>query len=261
VTRGPGTAGERGGRLLADRLGIVTADVGFPRMTGVGGAVDPGEGPRRLMVMNGLSRPHGVAWPMRHRAWFPAFVAARILLISLAVAACGSATSAGPASPGFTGYDWQVVAISHGGKVTSIPARLRVALRFSPGGQFGASDGVNFYGGTYRTAGDGFTTSVLAGTLAGYAGHDPAVLLAISAIGSFGDGARASVELTGGRLVVGVGSYTLTCQRRGPQADVPAAPAGTGDQRALTGRRPLAPMQVIRHTHDLPAPPSPRTRR
>jgi hypothetical protein len=121
----------------------------------------------------------------------------------------------------------RLVAISHGGNVTRIPPRLQVDLRFSPGGQFGASDGVNFHGGTYRATGDGFTASALAGTLAGYAGHDPAVLLAISAIGSFGDGARATAELTGDRLVVGVGCYTLTCQRRGPQADVPS-PAGTG---------------------------------
>jgi len=179
------------------------------------------------MAMNRLSRPQGVAWPWWHRARCLALAGACILLMPLAVAACGSATSAGSASPGFTGYDWQVVAISHGGKVTSIPARLQVALRFSPGGQFGASDSVNFHSGTYRTTGDGFTTSALAGTLIGYAGHDPAVLLAISAIGSFGDGARAMVELTGDRLVVGVGSYALTCQRRGLQAGVPA-PAGTG---------------------------------
>ena len=149
------------------------------------------------------------------------------MLMSLAVAACGSATSAGPASPGFTGYRWQVVAISHGGKVTSIPARLQVALRFSPGGQFGASDSVNFHGGTYRTTGDGFTTSALVSTLVGYAGHDPAVLLAVNAIGSLGSGLRATVQLTAGRLVVGVGSYTLTCQRRGRQADV-ASPGDTG---------------------------------
>jgi len=196
-------------------------------MTGMGAAVDLGEGPLRLMVMNGLFRRQGVAWPARYRAWFLAFAGVCILLMSLAVAACGSTTSARSVSPGFTGYVWQVVAISRDGKVTSIPARLRVALRFSPGGQFGANDSVNFYSGTYRTTGDGFTTSPLAGTLVGYAGHDPAVLLAISAIGSFGNGAHATVELTADRLVVGVGSYTLTCQRRGPQADVPA-PAGTG---------------------------------
>ena len=116
--------------------------------------------------MSGLSCRQGVVWPM-HRARCLVLVGACVLLMSLAVAACGSATSAGSVSHGFTGHDWQVIAISHGGKVTSIPARLQVALRFSPGGQFGASDSVNFHGGTYRTAGDGFTTSALAGRPAG----------------------------------------------------------------------------------------------
>jgi hypothetical protein len=105
----------------------------------------------------------------------------------------GSAPSL-PVSSGFTGYDWQVVAISHGGKVTNIPARLQVGLRFSPGGQFGASDGVNFHSGTYRTTGDGFTTSILDSTLVGYGGHDPAVLLAISVIGSFDNGVHVTVK-------------------------------------------------------------------
>jgi heat shock protein HslJ len=196
-------------------------------MTNAGAAADPGEGPQRLMVMNGLFRRQGVVWPMRHRAWFPELADACILLMSLALAACGTATSARPVSPGYTGYVWQVVAISHGGKATSIPARLQVALRFSPGGQFGANDSINFHSGTYRTTGDGFTTSALSSTLVGYAGHDPAVLLAISAIGSFGNSVHATVKLTAGQLVVGVGSYTLTCQRRGPQANVPT-PAGTG---------------------------------
>jgi hypothetical protein len=164
--------------------------------------------------------------PMEHRTRFGALVGACIFLTSLALAACGSATSASSVSPGFTGYDWQVVAISHDGKVTSIPARMQVALQLSPGGQFGANDSVNFHSGTYRTTSDGFTTSALGSTLVGYAGHDPAVLLAISAIGSFDVGVHATVKLTGDRLVVGVDSYTLDCQRRGPRADVPA-PAGT----------------------------------
>jgi hypothetical protein len=70
-------------------------------------------------------------------------------------------------------------------------------------------------------------TGALSSTLVGYAGHDRAVLLAISAIGSFGNGVHATVKLTADRLVVGVGSYTLTCRRRGSQADV-STPAGTG---------------------------------
>jgi hypothetical protein len=165
---------------------------------------------------------------MGRRARFLALAGLCIFLTSLALAACGSATPAGPVSPGFTGYDWQVVAISHGGKVTSIPARMQVAVQFSPGGQFGANDGVNFHSGTYRATSDGFTTSVLASTLVGYAGHDPGVLLAVDAIGSFDSGAHAAVKLTADRLVVGVGSYTLACKRLGPRLDVSglAGPGG-----------------------------------
>jgi heat shock protein HslJ len=164
---------------------------------------------------------------MRHRAWLPAPVGVCLALISLALAACGSATSAGPASSWFAGYDWQVVAITHGGKVTSIPARMQVVLEFPPDGQFFANDSINDHFGTYRTTSGGFTTSDMGGTLVGYPGHDPAVLLAEAARWSFGNGARAIVELTGDRLVVRVGSYTLTCQRRGRQANFPT-PAHTG---------------------------------
>lgn len=163
---------------------------------------------------------------MTNDAFRRALAGAWIFLVSLALAACGSVVPASSGSPGFTGYDWQVVAISHGGKVTAIPARLGVELQFSPGGQFGANDSVNFYSGTYRTTKDGFTTGVLAQTAAGYGGNDPDILLAISAMASFGNPATYPVRLSGDRLVVDVGSYTLTCHRAGRQADAPA-PAGT----------------------------------
>ena len=179
--------------------------------------VDPREGPQRLIVMNRLSRRQRVVWPRGHRTRLLALVGSCILVMSLVLAACGSATSARSVPHGFIGYNWRVVAITLDGKVTSIPARLQVALRFSRGGQFGADDSVNFHSGTYRTTSDGFRISgVMTSTLVGYAGHDTAVLMAISAIGSFDDGARATVKLTADRLVVGVGSYTLACQRRGP---------------------------------------------
>jgi len=156
-----------------------------------------------------------------------ALASAWIFLVSLAMAACGSAAPANSASPSFTGYDWQVVAIGHGEKVTRIPARLEVALQFSPGGRFGANDSINFHSGTYRATRDSFTTGVLAVTAVGYAGHDPAILLAMSAMDSFGDRATYPVRLSGDQLVVDVGSYTLICHRVGPQADAPA-PEGTG---------------------------------
>lgn len=184
-----------------------------------------GQARRSATVDNAERRSQTV--PVGHRARFLALVGVSIFLMSIAVAACGSATSARTVSSGFTGHDWQVVAISHDGKVTRTPARMQVALQFSPGGQFGANDGINFHSGTYRTTSDGFTTSALASTAVGYAGHDPAVLVAIDAIRSFDNGVHATVKLTADRFVVGVDSYTLTCRRSGPRADVPA-PAGTG---------------------------------
>ncbi|MEV4348105.1 hypothetical protein AB0J83_26925 [Actinoplanes sp. NPDC049596] len=127
------------------------------------------------------------------------------------------------ASTGFTGYDWPVLSISHDGQETRIPAGMRVALRFSPGGQFGANDSVNFRSGTYRTTGDGFTIGDLFSTLVAYSGDNPAVLLAMSAMDSFETNAQATTTLTGNRLVVGVASYTLTCQRGAPRPDDPGA--------------------------------------
>jgi heat shock protein HslJ len=165
----------------------------------------------------------GQTMPMGHRARFRALAGMCTFLTLLALAACSSATSGRPVSHGFADYDWQVAAISHGGKVTAIPARMRVALQFSPDGQFGANDGVNFHSGTYRMTSDGFTTSVLAVSSVGYAGHDPAISLAGAAISSFDTGARATVRFAGDRLVVSVGPYTLTCQRRGPRAAGPSA--------------------------------------
>ena len=159
---------------------------------------------------------------MRPGARFGACVA----LVALLIAACSSVSPAGP-SPGFTGYDWQVVTISHDGTMTSIPARLEVAMQFSPDGHFSANDSVNIRSGVYRATAAGFTVGGMGTTLVGYAGHDPTVLLAIKAIGSLNDGVHATARLTGGRLVVGVASYTLTCERLGRHSD-PPAPAGTG---------------------------------
>jgi hypothetical protein len=117
---------------------------------------------------------------------------------------------------GFTGYRWRVVAISHQGKITSIPARLNVDLRFSQDGRFLADDSVNSHSGTFRMTDGGFTTSELASSLVGYVGHDPVILLSQSAMSAFDNGTHATAQVTGNRLVVNVGSYTLTCVRRGP---------------------------------------------
>jgi len=141
---------------------------------------------------------------------------------SPALASPGSANSGparsasvNPASQGFVGYDWLVVAISHDGKTTSIPAQLNVNIRFSQTGRFGADDSVNTYRGSFTTTPGGFMTSAIAGTLIGYAGHDPAVLLSQSMMIAF-NSAPAAARVTGNQLVIRVASFTLTCQRHGP---------------------------------------------
>jgi heat shock protein HslJ len=160
-------------------------------------------------------------------------------LVSLAAAGCGTTSTAsisvggGPpksapagksaptAQAGFAGYKWSVVAIDHDGKKTPVPAHYSVYLQFMPNGQFGANEPINYHFGTYRVVGDGFTTNVIGGTAAGYAGNAPIVLLAINAISAFGNGTHATAMVTGNRLAVTVADYTLTCQRDGAQANVP----------------------------------------
>jgi hypothetical protein len=164
--------------------------------------------------MKKLARPHGLGFRVYDSVRLPALVGTGLVLVALLLTACASASPTGP-TPGFAGYDWQVVAISHDRTVRSIPGSVRVELQFSPDGRFGAHDSVNFRSGAYRATRDGFTVSGMRTTLAGYAGQDPIALLAISAIGSFNDGVHATAMLTGERLVVGVGAYTLTCQRQG----------------------------------------------
>ena len=150
------------------------------------------------------------------------------LLVSLGAAGCGTTMAGGPANTappaqtGFAGYKWQVVAIDRGGKETPIPARYPVYLQFAPDGQFGANEPVNYHFGNYRITPDGFTISNIGTTLAGYAGHDPVVMLAEGAITAFNSQVHATAGVTGNQLTVSVGGYTLTCQRDGTQADFPS---------------------------------------
>jgi hypothetical protein len=152
---------------------------------------------------------------------------ASVCVLILALAACGSAAAPKPAATAaatFAGYKWSVVAIDHDGKHTLVPARYSVYLAFTPNGEFGANDPVNFHSGTYRPAEGGFTTSDVATTLVGYMGNDPVTLLAIGAIASFDQPAHATVRsLTGNGLAVAVNGYTLICQRDGKQANFPPA--------------------------------------
>lgn len=149
------------------------------------------------------------------------------VLVCVAAAGCGTAAnvhlpkSAPDAKAGFAGHEWQVGAIGHAGKVTPIPARYAVSLQFTLNGVFISYDSVNSQSGLYQPTSDGFTVSHLITTLADYGGHNPVVILAISAISAVDKGVDVKVRRTGDRLSVTAGGYLLTCQLEGRQAYLP----------------------------------------
>jgi META domain len=146
-----------------------------------------------------------------------------VALMALLAAACGSTASVPAARAGFAGYKWSVVAIGHDGKEMPVPSHYDVYLQFAPNGQYGANDPINYHFGTYHKTGNGFTTSQVAISAVGYAGNDPVTTLAIDALARLDNVADASVTVTGNRLDVAAGGYTLTCERAGKQADLTPA--------------------------------------
>ena len=109
------------------------------------------------------------------------------VLLAAVLAACSAPAGQPTTAARFVGYKWAVESISHDGKTTPVPGKYPVYLQFTPDGHFGANEPVNYHSGSYRVTPGGFTTSGLGQTLAGYAGHDPVVLLSVSAISAFGN--------------------------------------------------------------------------
>lgn len=141
--------------------------------------------------------------------------AAHALLTGVVLVACSSVAGRPATTPGFVGYRWAVGSIGHDGKTTPVPRAYRVFVQFGPDGQFGAHDPVNYHGGNYRVTPGGFTTSGHYVTLVGYAGDDPVILLAQSAISAFDNEVPALAKVSGSTLTVMVGGYVLTAQRDG----------------------------------------------
>jgi hypothetical protein len=160
-----------------------------------------------------------------------AAIAVAVVLIAMAAGGCAAlattATSATPATSAahrsatadarFVGWKWLVTSITSHGKQTPISPDQpnQVYVLFTPNGQFAADDPINIHEGYYRLAGDGFTTNGLMVSAVGYAGDDPAKLLAINAISAFNNGVHAAATVTGNRLDIRVDGYLLSCQRDG----------------------------------------------
>ena len=156
--------------------------------------------------------------PNRATRRTPLAVVTGALLAGVLVARSSPAAREATAAQ-FAGYKWAVVSISHDGKTTPVPGKYSVYLQFTPDGHFGANEPVNYHSGSYRVTPDGFTTSGLVSTAAGYTGRDPVVLLSVSAISTFSDDVRAQTTVSGSTLTVTVGSYTLLTHRDGSQAN------------------------------------------
>ena len=156
-----------------------------------------------------------------------AAIPAAVVLIAMAAGGCAAlaSTTTAAANPSrsshgrFVGYKWLVTAITSGGKQTPITGAgwlsNQVYVLFTPNGQFGANEPVNFHQANYRLVGDGFTTSNVASTAASYTGDNQVIILAMDAISAFGDGVHATATVTGNRLDISVDGYLLECQRDG----------------------------------------------
>jgi META domain len=142
-----------------------------------------------------------------------------VVLLAAVLMACSSPVDQPTTAAGFAGYKWAVESISHDGKTTPVPEKYSVYLQFTPDGHFGANEPVNYHSGRYRVTQGGFTTNGLAQTLAAYAGRDPVVLLSVSAMSAFNNQVHALANVSGSTLTVTVGSYKLTAQRDGGQAN------------------------------------------
>lgn len=152
-----------------------------------------------------------------------AAIPAAVVLIAMAAGGCAAlantATSAANRSTTahgrFVGYKWLVTAITSHGRQTPIPANKEVYVLFTPNGQFGANDPINFHQGTYRQVDGGFITNGLMSTAAGYFGDDQTIIVAMDAIQAFEDGVHATATVTGNRLAISVDGFLLDCQRNG----------------------------------------------
>jgi hypothetical protein len=141
------------------------------------------------------------------------------VLLAAVLSACSAPAERTATAAGFVGYNWAVVSISHEGMTTSVPGTYSVSLQFTPDGHFGANEPVNYHSGQYRVTPDGFTLSGLSATAAGYAGHDPVIVLAVSAVSAFGNEAPVLAAVNGNALTVTVSGYTLVAEKDGRQAD------------------------------------------
>jgi heat shock protein HslJ len=134
---------------------------------------------------------------------------------------------------GAIGIDWRLDTVQDKDGTFPSPSR-HVRIEFGRDGTVVADDSINFYSGKYRVTPTRFVMTDVAGTAAGYAGSDPAVLATqagMAAVLTTPTARTRGGDIVGLFLVLSARSYTLTFEA-GPPVTQPSAaqvsPTSTG---------------------------------
>lgn len=131
------------------------------------------------------------------------------------------------------GTSWRLAWVQQDGhSAVAIPQRLSASVTFEREGVFSAQDSVNYYQATYElTTGDDMIIAGAGGTLAVYAGNDPARLAAINGIRAIlytGDGQTTAhavaAQHRSDQLQLTANGYTLVLGGEVPVANSSAPP-------------------------------------
>lgn len=153
-----------------------------------------------------------------------AWVAALAAMVCLASCASSGSGNAGGGAAEIVGYQWRIVAVDHGGSMTSIPSRLHGSISFAAG-QMLAKDSVNAFSGRILLHQGGYKVLGVAGTNAGFAGTDPTQLALIGGVRAIAHQYRSvTTRLDGDQLDLSRAGYRISCTRDGVASNLSAGP-------------------------------------
>lgn len=154
----------------------------------------------------------------RRRPW-PVLVSVAVVTVLLISIITVSFVREHPSSPpvggssvtSITGRHWRLMRVQDKDGTVDVPASLDASIEFYRDRELLANDSVNAHSGRYQLTDAGYRTGDIAVTLAGYAGHDPAVLATSKGIAAITPyRGSADTRLSGGRLIISAHGYSLT---------------------------------------------------
>lgn len=140
-----------------------------------------------------------------------------LTIAALVLAGCQSSSppASSPKSNDFVGHRWRITAVQHGQSRFAIPAALGAWIEFKSNGQFGANNGVNGYGGTFKRTSDGYRLGDdQVGSAVGNpgpGGAPPSALAVIDAMRPMTvSGAEVNANVKSGQLQLSTACYQIT---------------------------------------------------